>query len=147
MRGETHENVDWTPCEARALSRMAGRQRARRLARSTAPAVVALLLVLAVVGYFFRTNAVAPVKAPVNVDYYYGGIACSEVVPRLNDFDAGRVDAETRQKIVEHLSLCQKCRTAHERLRGANAASEPGSLGQRRPYTLAGGSRGRTRLP
>lgn len=38
-----------------------------------------------------------------------GGIKCSEIIDVLDDFSDGTLDAETTEKIKEHLSHCENC--------------------------------------
>jgi hypothetical protein len=42
-------------------------------------------------------------------EYYYGGIACSEVQKMAGAYAKGELDAPTREKIRRHVAQCSRC--------------------------------------
>jgi hypothetical protein len=42
-------------------------------------------------------------------EYYYGGIACSEVQKLADAYAKGELDAPTREKIRQHVAQCLRC--------------------------------------
>lgn len=60
--------------------------------------------------------------APLEPDY--GGIVCSALRPKVDDFVAGRLDADTAAKIAAHVALCPPCQRLVDdaRARPAQAA-------------------------
>jgi anti-sigma factor RsiW len=45
------------------------------------------------------------------------GLACIEVVELVSDYLEGQLDAETRLRVEEHLTLCPACRVYVEQVR------------------------------
>lgn len=122
MEKQSNDRAGWTPCEPGTLLRMVGKQRQWRNFRRSI--LVAAAVLLAITGAtLLRSTWQNDSAAPAAVDYYYGGMTCSEVVPLLDDFASGRVDAGTRARMVEHLRLCGKCRSEQERLRTSSERS------------------------
>lgn len=110
MREPIQPSDDWSACPPGALQDSARKLRGRRRLKRAAPLTALAAVLLAAVIFALRTPSGRQFAPPANVDYHYGGIACSEVVPLLDDLAIGRVDADTRARIEEHLQLCAKCR-------------------------------------
>ena len=74
---------DWAACPAGEIQRVAVRGKRRRRIRwmMTVSAVVGVLGL----ALFLSTqpNELPPFRHPIDVEYYYGGIACSEVISNL----------------------------------------------------------------
>jgi anti-sigma factor RsiW len=47
------------------------------------------------------------------------GLPCVEVVELVSDYLDGELDADTRQRVEEHLALCPPCRVYVEQVRDA----------------------------
>lgn len=94
------------------------------------PLAALAAVLLAAVVFSLRSPSDRQVAPQGSVDYYYGGIACSEVVPLLDDLAIGQVDADTRARIEEHLQLCAKCRAVQSSLSSRTEASvsKPGRV-------------------
>jgi hypothetical protein len=116
---------EWTQCEQGALRgavrQASRRQRWRRLAPAGAAIGVVLVLFAALSMPGFWRQADPPFTPPTNVEYYYGGIACSEVVGQRQEYAKGDLDASLRARIDEHLSACPKCRRVYEDRVGTTA--------------------------
>lgn len=123
MREPMQPSNNWSACPPGTLQGTARKlRRRRRLARSLPLAALAAVLLAAVV-FSLRSPSGRQVAPPGSVDYYYGDIACSEVVPLLDDLALERVDAGTRARIEEHLQLCAKCRAVQSSMSRGSGAS------------------------
>lgn len=100
------------PCPAGTFQRLAEKLRKRRRRRdflwtalaATGTAVVAgegLMLWLAL----REPGQQSP------SEYYYGGMACSEVQRLADAYAKGELDAPTREKIRQHVVQCSRCRS------------------------------------
>jgi hypothetical protein len=128
MRETLQPSDNWTACPPGALQDSARKLRGRRRLKRAAPLATLAAVLLAALVFALRTPSSRQFGPPGNVDYDYGGIACSEVVPLLDDLAIGQVDADTRARIEEHLQLCPKCRAVQSSMsREAGAsATNPG---------------------
>lgn len=112
---EPELTTEWKVCPAGTLEtavRKASRRARLRRYLPGAAVVVAVVVGLSLI-WLSRGSSDLP-ALPSNVDYYYGGIACSDVVLREQDYVAGILDAETRSRIDEHLRDCPKCRQVYK---------------------------------
>jgi anti-sigma factor RsiW len=50
------------------------------------------------------------------------GLRCIEVVELVSDYLDGNLDAETRMRVEEHLTLCPHCQRYVEQVRGTASA-------------------------
>lgn len=128
MRKSIQRDDDWPACPPGALQDTARKLRGRRRLKRALPLAALAVVLFAAVVFSLRTPSVRQIAPPGGVDYHYGGIACSEVVPLLDDLASGRVDADTRARIEEHLQLCAKCRAVQSNMSPGTGASatDPG---------------------
>ncbi len=103
---------DWQPCPPGELKRMADRirLRERRKALKKMGAAGAALLVAVGGGYLAKEWFDQP------REYHFGGIACSEVMPLLPDYRAGKLDELLRNQVSEHLDKCPNCGPMYRRM-------------------------------
>jgi len=96
----------WTECPAGTLHGMIdtriNRRRQHRLQRA-ASALAVIVMVSAGLAAF------ATLRANVEPEYYYGGIACTDVRSHLRAFAAGEVSGETAEQMKIHLQQCPTC--------------------------------------
>lgn len=126
MAGRTTD--DWGACPAGALQQAAlrGRRRNRlRWAMAGCAVVGALSLALFLSA---RPKEAPTIRHPIDVEYNYGGIACSQVISNLSDFVDHKLDAATESRLDEHLRECAKCRTRLEQMSSASASAGPDRL-------------------
>lgn len=105
---------EWTDCPAGALERAVRRASRRERMRRALPGAAAIVAVVGLALFWLTIRPSGRPAAPSSTEYYYGGIACSEVVRREQDYVSGALDAETRSRIDEHLEACPKCRRVYE---------------------------------
>ncbi|MFV2065445.1 MAG: zf-HC2 domain-containing protein [Pirellulales bacterium] len=134
----TPPDGEWGPCPTGELGRMVGRIRAKRRTTQVrriggTVAALALFSVVLVGGRSILRNSTGEIR--------YGGLACSEVAPKLKDFHEGKLPAPLADKIRIHLAECPDCGAKYKKMFGKLAQSVPW---KHRRHTVADSP---TRLP
>lgn len=121
MSEANHSNESWAPCEAGTLRDVAEAVRRRGAARerrrfTAGAAVVVCLLLVAVTVY--------SVTSMNNTQPRYGGITCSGVAKVMAAYIEGTLDADTTERVEQHLAECTLCREAHRKMTQGVAHTE-----------------------
>ena len=116
----------WGACPTGEIARMVERVRGRRRRRRTVRigGAVAGLLVMVAVG----TLAVSQLSGPA--EYRYGGIGCSDTRPLLEQYAAGRLDAETTGRIDAHLEQCPHCGPLYRKMKSGQRETPGATAGR-----------------
>ena len=120
----------WEPVPPGEIQDLARRLRGRRQRRLFLRAGAALLGSLTAGGllawWLGGKSATPPARPGVPGDFYYGGIACSEVKAWADAYGQGALDAGTRGKIADHLRQCASCATFYKAKGHAARTPRPG---------------------
>jgi len=114
MHSKPEAQHEWQPCPPGELERVAGRVRLRQrreaLRKIGAAAAAATAAGLAGVGtvYWLSRDAMP----------HYGGLACNEVMPLLDDYHAGRLEPPLAGQVTLHLRKCPRCGPHYRRTYG-----------------------------
>ena len=104
MEPTTNTDGEWQPCPPGEVGHLVRRLKARESAVVVRRRMIAavVLLMAAFTGYYFM--GVLPGAEP-----NYGGIVCSAVQELAAEYRAGKLDAETADRIHAHLAECDQC--------------------------------------
>lgn len=116
-RPAPHDLEAWTDCPPGTLSELSRSLHRARL-RKTVVRVGAPLLVFVLVGL-----GVWGVNAPTTPsEFTFGGVCCSEVQPKLQQFMAGGLEQDERRAIKAHLDRCPHCQEKMKAMQGQTAS-------------------------
>jgi hypothetical protein len=122
----------WEPVPEGEIWSLSKRLRGRRQRRLFLRAGGALLGTLATGGllvWWLRGPSAVPAPSPgprPPADFFYGGIACSEVRAKAEAYGTGTLDAGIRSKIIEHLAKCPPCAAFYKAKGYAARTPHPG---------------------
>lgn len=106
MSKQQQNDLEWEPCPSGELGRLVRRMESepQRMAVKWATGAVAAtaLLALLVVGVY-------RMRQLPGMEYNFGGVTCSEVRARMQQYLAGEIDAELRERLEVHLAKCPQC--------------------------------------
>lgn len=104
MQTNHHSHDDWRACRDGELGQLVGRLKQRRRRAQRRDLGVAGLLLLVV---FLSGSLLLGLWQSANS--VHAGIACSDVVQQADAYLAGELDAETTERIRQHLAECHYC--------------------------------------
>ena len=105
---------EWRPADGDEVVRLAHhmkRRKSRRQFLKTGGGIAGGLLAL--VGGWWVVRSATRKR-----EYDFGGITCSEVAARADDFMQGRLPADEAAKVKQHVKLCPNCKPKFERMGG-----------------------------
>ena len=103
---------DWQSCPPGELRRLSDtvRTRERRRVLNQVARTTAGVFLLGIGGY------VAWDLADSNAQGLSGGLACQEVMGRLEDYRTGRLSSQMARRVAVHLNECPNCSAAYQRM-------------------------------
>ncbi len=123
--GETmSDDEQWTSCPTGTLRRLQGQFANEAHRRTLNPYLVGAGLAFLVAAMLFGFSLV---KSEPTAPLPIGRLACHQVLPLLQAYHDGSLEAGVRQQVVDHLAYCGACQQAYE-TKFANAAVPRGRL-------------------
>lgn len=108
----------WQSCPPGELRRLSDtvRTRERRRVLNQVARTTAGVFLLGIGGYVARELADSDAKG------LPGGLACQEVMGRLEDYRTGRLSPQMARRVAVHLKACPNCSAAYQRMLRASRA-------------------------